>query len=109
MTIRGGTMRRNTMCIAVGLLFAVVGCGADVPSKAGGQSAPLALTAVAVAGRGFPGGDQLADFARRVSGLSAGGITIDILEPSAAGERETGEALQAGEGGGRLGPPPGFR
>ncbi|MEP7114654.1 MAG: TRAP transporter substrate-binding protein DctP [Ilumatobacteraceae bacterium] len=91
-------MRRNTIGIAVGVMLVAVGCGSDSPTKAGGESAPITLNAVTTIGPGFPAGDQLVDFARRVSDLSAGGITIDILDTVAgATEREIVESVQAGK------------
>lgn len=90
-------MRRTTIALTAAIVLAASGCGSDSPTKAGGDSPPLELTAIATAGPGFPGGDQLSDFARRISDLSDGNITITVLAAnSSPQERETVEFVQAG-------------
>lgn len=63
----------------VGFMLTAASCGAaEPPTKAGGESPPITLKAISPTGPGYPGGDQLAEFARQVSELSDGAITIDI-------------------------------
>ena len=88
-------MRRTAIRMTLGALLAAVGCGGDTPTRAGGASPPITLTALAAATPGSPGGDQLVDFADRVTTLSDGKITIDVLD-SAATEREAVESVQDG-------------
>ncbi len=89
-------MRHTATRMTVEALLAAVGCGGDTPTRAGGASPPITLTALAAAIPGSPGGDQLADFADRVATLSDGEITIDVLDNVAATEREAVESVQDG-------------
>ena len=71
-------MRRPGMVIIVVLLFGAAGCGsADPPTKAAGDKPPITLMAVTPGLAGFPGDEQLAQFARQVADLSGGSIIID--------------------------------
>jgi TRAP-type C4-dicarboxylate transport system substrate-binding protein len=105
--IKEDTMRHviNHTAVGVatfGLLLTVASCGtADPPTKAGGESPPITLTAISPIGPGYPGGDQLAEFGRQVSQLSDGAITIDIAPPMSLGgannEITAVEMVQQGE------------
>ncbi len=91
-------MRTYPVIFALGGLLVATGCGSTPPTKAGGESPPITLTAVATTAAGFPGGDQLAYFASRVGDLSAGDIRVDILGATdAAHERDTVESVQTGK------------
>lgn len=94
-------MRQSGVLITIGLLAGVAGCGSsDPPTKAAGDSPPITLTARATTGPGAPGGDQLAEFARQAGELSAGDISINVVDPLEGGansETPTVKAVQSGE------------
>jgi TRAP-type C4-dicarboxylate transport system substrate-binding protein len=90
-------MRHTASRMTIAALLVAVGCGGDAPSRAGGASPPITLTALASAGPGSPAGDQLADFAERVADLSERSMTIEVLENlGATQEREAVETVQNG-------------
>ena len=88
-------MRLHTLGVGLGVLLAA-SCGGSAPTRAGGESPPITLTAVATAPVGFPAGDQLAHFADAVAQLSDGAVRIDVIETS-WGEAETVAAVQNGD------------
>jgi TRAP-type C4-dicarboxylate transport system substrate-binding protein len=89
------------MLITLVLLVGVAGCGStDPPTKAAGDNPPITLTAVTPGLPGFPGDQQLAEFARQVADLSGGSINIDTsatLESGGGRDQKAVEMVRNGE------------
>ena len=98
---------RIATATVVALSACLAGCSASSPGtnldKAGGQVAPLVLTAVSSEGADRPSGAQLTAFVDAVDKLSQGRITIDptygdIDDPKGVGpDQATIQAVQAGD------------
>jgi TRAP-type C4-dicarboxylate transport system substrate-binding protein len=82
------TRRLSRTGIVALLAATTAACGSGAPSKAGGQQPALKLVAVAPSPKGFPGGDQLAEFADQVSKLSNGTITIELSPAMNVSEKD---------------------